>query len=89
MRRLASRSFKSGFPAGYRIDKIVKAGTTFAEVSGDHSLLLILENVLEQLDLPFVQHGFNELVPLVRLPDARKCVISSRACARLVVFVYG
>jgi hypothetical protein len=51
----------------YAMDEIVESGASFPQIPGDDGLFLIVEDIQEPSDLPFIQHRFNDVIPLVRL----------------------
>jgi len=56
----------------YAVDEIVESGTAFPEIAGDDGLFLIVEDIQEPLDLPFIQHRFNDVIPLVRFSHTQR-----------------
>ena len=56
----------------YTMDEIVESGTPFSQVAGDDGLFLIVEDIEEPLDLPFIQHRFNDVIPLVRFSHTQR-----------------
>ena len=56
----------------YAVDEIVESGTAFPEIAGDDGLFLIVEDIQEPLDLPFIQHRFNDVIPLIRFSHTQR-----------------
>jgi hypothetical protein len=72
----------------YAVDEKVESGAAFPQITGNDGLFLIVEDIQEPLDLPFIQHRFNDVIPLIRFSHTqRKDIIpASKGDCRIFTF---